>query len=75
MATVGQFRRWFMELERAGLRPFYFEVSAVDVNTLYGEPSVVYVSGGVSIIIRAELRSEDFSVVIYEYQREACVIG
>ncbi|KAJ7222969.1 hypothetical protein C8J57DRAFT_1008832, partial [Mycena rebaudengoi] len=32
MATVGQFRRWFMELERAGLRPFYFEVSAVDVN-------------------------------------------
>jgi hypothetical protein len=44
MTTIDQFSKWFARLERAGLRPFYFEVSMLDVNTLRAEPAVVYVS-------------------------------
>ncbi|KAJ7755511.1 methyltransferase domain-containing protein [Mycena metata] len=42
MTTVDQFSKWFARLERAGLRPFYFEVSMLDVNTMRSEPAVVY---------------------------------
>ncbi|KAJ6512731.1 hypothetical protein C8R45DRAFT_920534 [Mycena sanguinolenta] len=42
MITVGHFSEWFNRLERAGLRPFYFEVSMTDVNTLRIEPAVAY---------------------------------
>ncbi|KAJ7249215.1 hypothetical protein B0H12DRAFT_1122357 [Mycena haematopus] len=42
MTTVGHFSQWFNRLERAGLRPFYFEVSMTDVNTLRVEPAVAY---------------------------------
>ncbi|KAF8176715.1 hypothetical protein K438DRAFT_1681961 [Mycena galopus ATCC 62051] len=42
MMTVGHFDRWFNRLERAGLRPFYFEISMMDVNTLRQEPAVAH---------------------------------
>ncbi|KAJ7158416.1 methyltransferase domain-containing protein [Mycena filopes] len=42
MKTVDQFSKWFTRLERAGLRPFYFEVSMLDVNTMRVEPAVAY---------------------------------
>ncbi|KAJ7471425.1 methyltransferase domain-containing protein [Mycena galericulata] len=42
MTTVEHFSKWFVRLERAGLRPYYFEVSMMDVNTLRAEPAVVY---------------------------------
>ncbi|KAK7038390.1 Methyltranfer-dom domain-containing protein [Favolaschia claudopus] len=42
MKSVQDFKNWFTRLECAGLRPFYFEVSMMDVNNRRGEPSVVY---------------------------------
>ncbi|KAF7364307.1 Methyltranfer-dom domain-containing protein [Mycena sanguinolenta] len=42
MTTVAHFQDWFTRLECAGLRPFYFEVSMMDVNNRRGEPGVVY---------------------------------
>ncbi|KAJ7888827.1 methyltransferase domain-containing protein [Mycena leptocephala] len=42
MTTVDHFSRWFTRLERAGLRPYYFEVSTMDINTLRVEPAVAY---------------------------------
>ncbi|KAJ7268194.1 methyltransferase domain-containing protein [Mycena haematopus] len=42
MRTVGQFNDWFTRLECAGLRPYYFEVSMMDVNNRRNEPSLVY---------------------------------
>ncbi|KAJ7148937.1 methyltransferase domain-containing protein [Mycena crocata] len=42
MTTVDHFGQWFARLERAGLRPYYFEVSMMDVNTLRAEPAVAY---------------------------------
>ncbi|KAF8151081.1 methyltransferase domain-containing protein [Mycena galopus ATCC 62051] len=42
MKTVGQFNDWWTRLECAGLRPYYFEVSMMDVNNRRNEPSVVY---------------------------------
>ncbi|KAJ7472759.1 methyltransferase domain-containing protein [Mycena latifolia] len=42
MTTVDHFANWFARLERAGLRPYYFEVSMMDVNTLRAEPAVAY---------------------------------
>ncbi|KAJ7081833.1 methyltransferase domain-containing protein [Mycena belliarum] len=42
MTTVDHFAKWFERLERAGLRPYYFEVSMTDVNTLRVEPAVAY---------------------------------
>ncbi|KAJ6561885.1 hypothetical protein B0H19DRAFT_1259524 [Mycena capillaripes] len=42
MRTVDHFANWFTRLEQAGLRPYYFEVSMMDVNTLRVEPAVAY---------------------------------
>ncbi|KAJ7683723.1 methyltransferase domain-containing protein [Mycena rosella] len=42
MTTVDHFSKWFARLECAGLGPYYFEVSMMDVNTLRVEPAVVY---------------------------------
>ncbi|CAK5268164.1 unnamed protein product [Mycena citricolor] len=42
MTTVGDFGAWFERLEQAGLRPFYFEISMTDVNTMRAEPAVGY---------------------------------
>ncbi|KAF7294001.1 Methyltranfer-dom domain-containing protein [Mycena kentingensis (nom. inval.)] len=42
MTTVDHFAKWWERLEAAGLRPFYFEVSMMDVNNLRAEPAVVY---------------------------------
>ncbi|KAJ6462463.1 methyltransferase domain-containing protein [Mycena sanguinolenta] len=42
MKTVGHFNDWFTKLECAGLRPYYFEVSMMDVNNRRFEPSIVY---------------------------------
>ncbi|KAK7006155.1 Methyltranfer-dom domain-containing protein [Favolaschia claudopus] len=42
MTTVGHFEKWFSRLEHAGLRPYYFEVSMLDVNVLRVEPAVAY---------------------------------
>ncbi|KAJ7880849.1 hypothetical protein B0H13DRAFT_1580990, partial [Mycena leptocephala] len=40
MKTVEHFSSWFTKLECAGLRPYYFEVSMMDVNNRRGEPSL-----------------------------------
>ncbi|KAJ7067266.1 methyltransferase domain-containing protein [Mycena amicta] len=42
VTTVDHFSKWWERLEAAGLRPFYFEVSMMDVNNMRAEPSVVY---------------------------------
>ncbi|KAF7312626.1 Methyltranfer-dom domain-containing protein [Mycena indigotica] len=44
MSTVDKFSKWWERLERAGLRPFYFEISMMDVNNMRKEPAVVYFS-------------------------------
>ncbi|KAJ7357984.1 hypothetical protein DFH08DRAFT_1075303 [Mycena albidolilacea] len=46
MTTVDHFSQWFARLERAGLRPYYFEVSMMDVNTLRVVPAVAYLFTG-----------------------------
>ncbi|KAJ6610747.1 hypothetical protein B0H10DRAFT_1811137, partial [Mycena sp. CBHHK59/15] len=51
MTTVDHFGKWFARLECAGLRPYYFEVSMMDVNMLHSEPAVVYVSRRISIFV------------------------
>ncbi|KAF7374399.1 Methyltranfer-dom domain-containing protein [Mycena sanguinolenta] len=55
MNTVGHFSQWFNRLERAGLRPFYFEVSMTDVNTLRVEPAVAYSLSGTMTVFPPEL--------------------
>ncbi|KAF7341171.1 Methyltranfer-dom domain-containing protein [Mycena venus] len=42
MKKVSHFSDWFTRLECAGLRPYYFEVSMMDVNNRRDEPSLVY---------------------------------
>ncbi|KAJ7907427.1 hypothetical protein B0H13DRAFT_2502089 [Mycena leptocephala] len=42
MMKVAHFSSWFTRLECAGLRPYYFEVSMMDVNNRRAEPSLVY---------------------------------
>ncbi|KAJ7757718.1 methyltransferase domain-containing protein [Mycena maculata] len=42
MTTVDHFGQWFEKLEWAGLRPYYFEISMLDVNTQRAAPAVGY---------------------------------